>query len=181
MGRTPSGWYADAAGRDAGHDQMQVELFAQLNGRPETYSLTLNGVRYQQYDVIIEYPFMRDGRILGFADVCEMWEPISVKPSAVPPRWFLTIYEVKPRIHSVGALVRQARATVALARQVVIGRTVPVCDLFAVVPHDDPKLAQLQQAFPWRVVPWKDGQPIPGLKWNDKPILGLEYGGPPPD
>lgn len=117
---TPSQWHDDGRNRDAGHDEMQIAVFDYLQNK---YPLLKDSVGF-------EVPIIARGQIIAWADIA------MILPN------FVVLWEIKPRIYSVGAVVRQCIALAHTARcmhQDV--RVVPV------VQSDDPKLSALQHVF----------------------------------
>src|SRR5580765_6228563 len=143
---TPSQWHDDARYRDAGHDEMQIAVFDYLRDKREDPQ-KIGQEEYDRVCVHFEYPFMRDGKILAWGDVVAVWE---AKNASWPEDLYLEIYEIKPRIYSVGAVVRQCIALSYAAvrcgqydrksgrRQSVMAGVVPV------VQADDPKINALR-------------------------------------
>ena len=129
-GRTPSGWHDDARKRDAGHDEMQATVLRQWRFRSNPLMVTLlpdkQRAFYVQY-VEAESPLLSiHGHLAGFADVAiwltsreseeERAERIARQQGDYQPRRLWVFMEVKPRIDSVGAIIRQCRATKLLAK-----------------------------------------------------------------
>jgi hypothetical protein len=139
---TPSGWHDDAMHRDAGHDAMQHELWKWLKLTPQWKYLPANvDPETVRKSVEFEMPFHSNAdryypsAVIAFADVGEVWECNGCT------RW-LTLYEVKPKIGSVGAVVRQCEAL-----RNTLGNYTKNFRVIAVVPHDDPKLAMLSDVM----------------------------------
>ena len=148
--RTPSGWHDDAQHRDAGHDEMQAAVWRWLSTQEGERDGDLTWVQ-------VEYPFIareRYGtRIVAFGDV------VAYSRSGV-----YLIYEVKPIIHSVGAVIRQLSAIEHAFSRITdrhSGRPYP-CVVRAVVPAHDPKLKLLGEMSRWGVVVWHAaaGRPV---------------------
>ena len=143
---TPSGWHDDAKNRDAGHDEMQIAVFDYLRDHQDEQR-EIAGEVYVRCGVHFEYPLMRDGKILAWADVAAIWE---AKNASYPEDIYIEIFEIKPTIYSVGAVVRQCIALEYAAvrcgqydrksgrRQSVLAGVIPV------VRVDDPKLDVLR-------------------------------------
>lgn len=145
---TPSGWHEDAGRRDAGHDEMQLRVWRSFNKahsiKREVGSRGL--LTYEKALVFVEYPFKVVGRgIAGFADIAVKYEAPGDGHS------YYVFCELKPIISSVGALIRQCRATYLLAeaslRDRHSGHALP-CDVFAFIYEDDPKAALLRELYP---------------------------------
>lgn len=162
---TPSQWHDDARNRDAGHDEMQMAVFDFLRDQPDVSEREIGPLQetYVRNGVHFEYPFMRDGKILAWGDVVEVWE---AKNSSWPEDMYFEIYEIKPKIYSVGAVVRQCIALEQAAlrcgqfnrstgrRQSVAATVVPVIGV------DDPKLHDLQHVHY-------------AVAWDGKRLLGM--------
>lgn len=139
--RSPSGWHEDAIrNRDAGHDEMQAAelLFIQSQaGHP----IHRGGKEFFLHGAWIEVPFSLGDRVIGFADVGAQF----VTPGE-SPHIFWIFLEIKPVIGSVGAVVRQVKATeYAASRAGMPG------EVWAVVYKDDPKLGLLEEVGDIRV------------------------------
>ena len=94
----PSGWHDQT--RDSGHDEMQIAVFEFLK---KSFDPAWVDPR-----VFMEVPLVirtRAGdRITGFADLAVSYS----EGTRDTNRWRL--FELKPRIYSIGALIRQVRA-----------------------------------------------------------------------
>jgi hypothetical protein len=147
---TPSGWGDDAQSRDAGHDEMQARSYRDWRKRIED-SFTLDGDGKKKFvadTVYVEHPFMDAGRLIGFADIAVRF--------VADDEWFWWYEEIKPRIYSVGAVIRQCLATEVSAQRAIKssrrgngyhGRA-PDFVVYAVVYRDDPKAALLRELHP---------------------------------
>ncbi len=162
---TPSGWNESGAMRDAGHDQMQLQIWryyvsmigimninGSVYGKVKAYWLT---------DAIVEMPLIArraehdSGVIVGFADIAllfetrktdedEKWEKDrGVSVSHWKPDVWYRFLEIKPKIYSVGAIIRQCKATQHAARRSGIRS----CDVFAAVYNDDPGVSMLAEMY----------------------------------
>jgi len=184
-GRTPSGWHDDARKRDAGHDEMQATVLRQWRFRSNPLMVTLlpdkQRAFYVQY-VEAESPLLSiHGHLAGFADVAiwltsreseeERAERIARQQGDYQPRRLWVFMEVKPRIDSVGAIIRQCRATKLLAKAHIrhISRddhSYPAIQfmVWATVYEDDPKTDLLLDVY-------RDGHVhlIPRPKQGDQP------------
>lgn len=132
--RPPSAFHNEAYHRDAGHDALQQEVLRFLRGR----SLAgLPPAAALHREVEGERPLYRCGQIVGYVDACEI----------VTVNLFVTcqLFEIKPRIQTVFGIVRQAKATLALAKT-CIPADLHFCHV--VVPHNDPKLSDLRAEWP---------------------------------
>lgn len=159
---TPSGWHDDAQSRDAGHDKMQAGVYRFLDKSEKQISVK-DGDKLETYDRIgieFECPFYSDGRIITFVDVCLLFRKSDDKKQARYDEVILC-YEIKPKIYSVGAVVRQCHATAhAVSRGSIYSRggqsaleKKPTVHVMPVVPHDDQKLDLLAEFWP-RVMAW---------------------------
>lgn len=152
-GRTPSGWHDDASRRDAGHDEMQAAQLRFWRSADSVPSIErdVHGSTYGFFfrHVEAEYPFRdsRSGRLSGFADLVLRFETEESSQREVK-RGIVTSYEplvwhafleLKPRIVSVGAVIRQCKATALLARRNAGLSGVHNFDVWAVVYEGDPK------------------------------------------
>lgn len=158
---TPSGWHNDAHGRDAGHDEMQISVWRAFRESTKTTRTLKNGA-YSRTEVGFEFEFVVDNKVIGFADVCEVFEkdeaPIDpVRVVRRRPEFLYMVYEIKPRISSVGGLVRQCTAI----RHMVWGfrpykdsYSSPKCIVTPVVYADDPKIDLLREVYPGEILAW---------------------------
>lgn len=148
-GMTPSGWHDDAMrNRDAGHDEMQAAEWRRAKDACHS-PITHQGKTFFFVNAWVEKPFILAGRVIGFADVGLLYESqetekekewrLKVPPSRPykPDRWWVFL-EVKPRILSVGAVIRQCIATEYTAERAGLS-----CEVWAAVYKDDPKTALL--------------------------------------
>jgi len=167
---TPSGWHDDARSRDAGHDEMQAAAYRyeRANGRTEiTIGADEKATKYRREGVYFEMPlYGPKGGISTFIDVFSRFlaepTPDPSRPNGVslvkhPELW--VCYEIKPRIYSVGATIRQCRATDYAASSSRLWpnanagtswdtHRTPKVRVVPVVPHDDPKLGLLKEFWP---------------------------------
>jgi hypothetical protein len=166
---TPSGWGDDAQSRDAGHDEMQAHEFRGMLKMIDSKQFVINrprngyvaeSVPFVASYAEVEWPFEAAGRLIGFADIAVQFLEVDSEKTTQSPRsdwWFYL--EIKPRIYSVGAVIRQCKATAINA-----ARSVPVnhrgttqrdrFEVWAVVYQDDPKALLLQELYPY-VLPQK--------------------------
>jgi hypothetical protein len=160
---TPSGWGDDAQGRDAGHDEMQAAVWRHLKKLPDhQVSLDKETNKFKRRSVDVEFPFVQDGRIIGFADVCEVFAEISDDSTKWTRGIYYIVYEIKPRILSVGAILRQCQAARQMVWSLHGGRhdpnfKKPYCSVVAVVPSDDKKFGLLLEMADFDVLPWGVG------------------------
>lgn len=157
---TPSGWHNDAYGRDASHDEMQaawwrfIPYASESSIRRKAY---LTESDYAYVGTWVEYPFTIAGRLIGFADVGVLYQSEEADGNNHYRR-FWKFYEIKPVIYSVGALIRQVKATKILAERADL-----TCEVSAVVTSTDPKLDLLCElaCFPICTMPPPRGRPQP--------------------
>lgn len=134
---TPSRLYGAARERALScpaHDHIQSELTSFLKSRP-WYSAP-DSAQIVPF-VEAEYPFTNSGRVIAFADVLEMVNLLGIT--------FVNIYEIKPKIDSVFAVLRQVKALLHLAK-VCIKADYYLC--FIVGSASDPKLPDMRTQ--WR-------------------------------
>jgi hypothetical protein len=149
---TPSGWHDDARNRDAGHDEMQIAIFDYLKDR-EVAPLKFKDIDevFVRSGVCFELPFMRGNQIVAWGDVVEIYD----QQTKYSPQRAIIVHEVKPRIYSVGAVVRQCESLTFGVEHALADRhsgSRPVVRVFPAVMVDDPKLAMLRhvyRAFAW--------------------------------
>ena len=164
---TPSGWGDAAQERDAGHDEMQARVYRDLLRMTEAKEFVIrrrvNQFSSERKDFIANYveverPFVADGRLIGFADIAVQFKHEEEYGHTKEIRrtiWWL-YYEIKPRIYSVGAVIRQCKAT-----EINAGRAQTAAqrarsgssegtgfDVMAVVYDDDPKTELLRELYP---------------------------------
>ena len=146
---TPSGWHDDARNRDAGHDEMQIAVFDYLKEKASTGG----SERSYRSEVGFEVPFMRGGQIVAWGDIVEFHYR-----AGEDNYYRMIIFEIKPKIYSIGAVMRQCVALETTANSIY--RTMyprPTVLSYPVVWCHDPKLASL--AHVWRAFAW-DGKQI---------------------
>ena len=128
---TPSAAHNEAYVRDAGHDRMQQDFLAFLRSR----RLVDRGPLVHR-EVEAEMPLYRRGQIVAYADAAEMITTGVTKQ--------IHLYEIKPKIHTVFGIVRQAKALLDLAKTIEAD-----CHcVHVVVPHTDPLICQLKGEWP---------------------------------
>lgn len=132
--RLPSRFHDEARRRSPNHDRMQIEVLdflrsRKLVGLPDTGLIdrTVEG----------EYPIIRRGQVVSFVDAIEILE--------IDLRKYVSAFEIKPKIDSVFAIVRQAKATLALLQSTL---RPAYCVCHVVVPHTDPLLLEMRAAWP---------------------------------
>jgi hypothetical protein len=144
---TPSGWHDDARDRDAGHDEMQIAVFDHLQGNPVVRGM--NGYE-DRIGMYFESPFYVRGHIVAWGDIVELWEKPQYE-TAKKRRY--VVWEIKPKIYSIGAVIRQCRslADVVGASQKDRMTRGSSHNLFyddpivlPIVRSDDPKLSMLR-------------------------------------
>jgi len=145
---TPSQWHDDARNRDAGHDAMQIAVFDYLQARnpPLTRFVTGDSKEFLREGVYFERPFRRGDQIVAWGDVVEVWR----EPAEYNSQTAFMIYEIKPTIYSVGAVVRQCVSLELTAKLCGMNRhsgRQPVTSVIPVVMASDPKLAMLRHVF----------------------------------
>jgi len=170
-GLTPSGWHDDAVrSRDAGHDEMQAEVWRHWSiDDPPFTVLSRKEQNYEFNGAFVEFPVRgseRDrwsheiyhtGRIRSFADVAVRWISVESdedkerrnKPpvKAYVPKFYYVFYEVKPKIYSVGATIRQCYSFSDVAQASDYKFEVRI-----VVYRGDPKIELLKEICPFDVV-----------------------------
>jgi hypothetical protein len=142
---TPSQWHDDASGRDAGHDEMQIAVFDYLRDTPsgrlplrECEGCTRVAVRF-------EHPFVQRGKVIAWGDVVEIWD----EEKELYPKRTYVVWEIKPKIYSVGAVVRQCVALKIAAKAATLDRNGRQSETLVVpiVRFDDPKISALRHVF----------------------------------
>lgn len=177
-GRTPSGWHDDAGSRDAGHDDMVADHMRYVNsgklaseGIRNYYSA--DSSRFFLHYAEIEFPFIGlNGRVSGFADMALQFQTKArdedAESRAFRPEYLWLFLEFKPRILSVGAIIRQCKATDVLAER-HFARShnpnvrQPRIETRAVIYGDDPKAELLKEMYDGLVMclprPSAEGEP----------------------
>lgn len=165
---TPSEAY-DSARHDAGHDEMQLAVLNMVmndKGLPiPTRSVIkqLNdGVREEskisETDLTVrtkaEMMFSSEGRRSFFVDVCQTYTNVKPNYNGIRECRFIAAYELKPKIYSCGAIIRQ----IQMLRQRLFAWSPYGCRVI-VIPvlfKNDPKLdlfSQMCDAFIWEIDP----------------------------
>jgi hypothetical protein len=137
---TPSQFHDQAYRRDAGHDRLQADFLTFLRSRPFA-GIPEGAIVHRTVEA--EFPLRRRGEIVAYVDAVEI---LTVNLSTTA-----SLFEVKPRIHTVFGIVRQAKAYEALA-QGCIPADMHFCHV--IVPAADPLLAALKSEWP-RVWAWE--------------------------
>jgi hypothetical protein len=159
---TPSGWHDATNDRDAGHDDMQLAVYEWAKTRHDEKRIELGEHGFFELSSVeVEYPFHARNTIAAFADVCEVWRSVEANYHRFYQFYFVA-FELKPRIRSVGGLIRQC---VALSHHIENhhqpNQKSPLCVIIPVVPHEDPKLPTLRKLYDYPIIPWsiEEGRP----------------------
>lgn len=148
---TPSQWHDDVRGRDAGHDEMQIAVFDYLRDMsgPSPFYDTAD---FERIGVYFELMFKRRGQIIAWGDVVEVWgkeAPLYNNRKETTHKYM--IWEIKPRIYSIGAVVRQCRALIDVVTSSLTDdhtdRTKYQIMIAPVVAANDPKLVGLRHVY----------------------------------
>jgi len=154
---TPSGWENDTRGRDAGHDDLQLRIWRYLKDRASASMETKDDGIFSRVAVTVEHPFKVKGIPIAFADVCEVFRSDKTTHDGY---WVYryTAYEIKPRIYSVGGIIRQCKALeVAIERSGPERSTKkPEAIVVPVVFRTDPKVEMLKEMYTGTVWTWDD-------------------------
>jgi len=148
---TPSGWHDDARNRDAGHDEMQIAVFDWL----KDHAVYRGQDGYEdRVGLYFECPFYARGHIVAWGDVVELWEKPQYETSK--KRRYI-VWEIKPKIYSVGAVIRQCRSLVdaveaanndsANRRRFPSGISFDDPIVYPIVRSDDLKLSMLRHVY----------------------------------
>lgn len=161
---TPSGWYSDALKtRPDDHDQMHVAVAEWLLDAPMPPIL-----QERPRSPRFEYAIVDGrGRILAFADLAEVFPGAPLRLGGDYSKTAaLILYEIKPRIESIGGIARQCEALeLAALRSMSSSRNSDrdaLVIVFAVVPSTDPKRKQLDKF-------------VPTLGWNGSELEGDRF------
>jgi hypothetical protein len=151
--RSPSGWHDNAMRRDAGHDAMQLavlDYLQDLDFLQNQYDLSRESRFHYTRSTQMEYPLVVRGKPVAFADI------ITIHNKYADNKLVLSsyeIYEIKPIIHSIGAIIRQCTALELVGEQTLAdpcSREGARVAVNLVVKSTDPKLAALRQVYePW--------------------------------
>lgn len=140
--KTPSGWHDDAyRSRDHDHDELHLAVWRRL--QKETGVPIIGWLRES---VEFEFEFNAQERIYAFADLC-----VAYRYDYEDKVFYLDVIEVKPRIHSLGAVVRQCKALKTAIRACLSfeeNRNFKLYRVMACVPATDPKLEDLRGVYP---------------------------------
>lgn len=156
---TPSGWHDDARTRDAGHDDMQAEQYrhfvSEIGWRIKRPVFGAE-MEFELVRTIVEFPFIANDRCIGFAD-------LGLQFQADDNGYWWWFIELKPVIYSVGAVIRQCRATIIQANRAGFSRKehrgFSDFEVIPAVYRHDPKAALLHELEPSTVVLSADDQP----------------------
>lgn len=150
---TPSQW---EQGKSPEHDLMQADVLEFLRRAGESPKPFLwNGKERQIIRVRTDCEVLIQirGRIAGFCDVVDWWQ--EHEPKVSKPFRLAFVYEIKPRIMSAGAIVRQLKATEFLMEQSMLAGDIGAeIRIAPVVPADDPNLPALRRLWWGPVFPW---------------------------
>ena len=150
---TPSEWHDQTRGRDAGHDQMQIDVWQWLTDNPPP--VKNEGREYRRRKVIFEACFEHTRTITCFADICEVFDATEKLNSGHVVQWTqYRAYEIKPVISSVGGLIRQLAALSTAIESAVTASKVTV---LPVVRLKDPKFDLLLRVCPFWAY-WDDNE-----------------------
>jgi hypothetical protein len=149
---TPSQW---EQGRSPEHDALQADVLEWLRAQPrDPVPLRLRGrtVQVERVQTNCEVLLSIRGRIAGFCDIVDWWQEVG--PTSKPAR-IVYVYEIKPRITSAGAIVRQLRATEYLFEKWLVEEVTPAeVRIAPVVPINDPNIGMLRRLWSGPVFMW---------------------------
>jgi hypothetical protein len=131
---TPSAAHDRAYHRDAGHDGMQSQFLEFLRARPIRV-IPANAIVHRVVEG--EMPILRRGQIVAYADAAEI---LTVNLLTT-----VTLFEIKPRIHTVFGVVRQAKALLNLARASI---PADLHIVHVIVPSHDSRLGEMRREWP---------------------------------
>lgn len=161
---TPSRAHDEAWRRSPDHDALQVSAFRWFSASPAASKLRWTPRYrkepeiYERSYTIAEYALRCDGRISAFVDLVQIYqreEPHPVQKTVTRQVWFL--HEIKPRIDTVGGLIRQCRTLDHHAEKALPRSNLGDCPEFRViplVPHDDPALPDLEAMWGGYIETW---------------------------
>lgn len=139
MGRhtymTPSGAHDDRG--SPAHDEMQLDVFRAIKGGRMATIESVEGDARREWSLIkIEAEMaLRVGGTTAFADIAATFKVSEYREAII-------LYEIKPKIVSVGGLIRQC-AMLRMAAESVFNTGITMPIVAAVVPRDDPMLRAL--------------------------------------
>lgn len=131
---SPSRFHDQAYRRDAGHDAMQAAFLDFLRSRPVVI-VPMGAFIHREVEA--ERALRKDGDIVSYVDAIEI---VTVNFTTVA-----NLFEMKPRIHTVFGILRQAKAILELAKQDIIADQ---HHCHVVVPAKDPLIGVLRQHWP---------------------------------
>mgnify|MGYP000852429685 FL=1 len=137
------------------HDAMQAGVFEWLRDHGRT---TMNGkdgekvVPLKRAGIWVETPIKIGGALRGFIDILERWEPAEANVSRLQ---LYIAYEIKPRLTSIGGLIRQMHAEKILIEQWASNQSSIVWTV-PVVRIDDEHLSLLRRLWSKPVGLWDE-------------------------
>jgi len=147
---TPSDY---SNGNSLAHDRMQADVLDWIleHGITEcVIKSRTEEVEMRRGGCWPEVPLNIKGVLRGFVDILERWEPVKISVPKTPVHY--QAYEIKPRLTTIGGLIRQMRAEELLIEQWA-GFGVKVV-IVPVVMHDDPELPLLRRLWSGEVLMW---------------------------
>ena len=155
--KAPSSWHDDAQGRDAGHDDMQLHILNSIGGLLPTVEHKDHVYTFAR--AYAEAPCISGGSIIAFTDVLAKYTRDEPNPQLGPKATRTLTHrihlEIKPKIYSAGACVRQAYALEHAIKKARTGDYWASDEIVIAVWADDPKLAVLRGISPFYVMPFK--------------------------
>jgi len=143
---TPSDY---SNGNSLAHDRMQADVLDWIREHGET-QCSIKEIDYRRAAIGPEVPLNIKGVLRGFVDILERWEPAKLSAPKYPAHF--RAYEIKPRLTTIGGLIRQMRAEELLIEQWA-GFGVRVV-VVPVVMRDDPELPLLRRLWSGGVFVW---------------------------
>lgn len=131
--RTPSAFHDRAWRRGIRHEVMQKEFLEFLRARPTVAVTSAITSRLVEG----EYPLVRNGQVISFVDAIEILDVDFLRA--------VTLFEIKPVIDDVYAIVRQCKSQLQLAITLLPANA---HNLNLIVPHDDPALTDMRAEWP---------------------------------
>ena len=153
---SPSSAYAEADRRGPDHDAMQIAFYRwRLKARRRHQAEEWEDKKYTVHSIEPEMPILGKYGIRGFADVAEGWQQIGA-PEGVE---LLVVYEIKPKIFSCGALIRQLKVLKNIVSNYAVAQINFKLAVItaAVLRADDPKLPDFRELWSGPIFLW-DGQ-----------------------
>lgn len=149
---TPSDY---SNGNSLEHDRMQADVldYIREHGMKETmFQRRGNEIPMIRVGVWPEVAIKVNGTLRGFIDILERWEPADKSaPHAVSG---YLAYEIKPRLTTIGGLIRQMRAEELLIEQWRSGTSGLEVRTMPIVMHDDPEIPLLRRLWHGAVATW---------------------------